>query len=132
MTHVALAFSRIFAWLPFHHVALVHGDEIIEAVGWGKHPIGVRKRSLYDFLADHKHVQFRETEGDPEIVWALAETQVGKPYDWSWYIGHLLGSRKWQDPHRWTCHELVFWALGYDAEVPRLTPRDLIQISERI
>ena len=47
MTHVVLAFNRWHRWLNPHHVAIVHGDEVIESNGFGR-PRGVRTITTYE------------------------------------------------------------------------------------
>jgi uncharacterized protein YycO len=130
MTHVILAFHRFHPWLNPHHVAIVHGDQVIEASGFGR-PTGVRLRSLYDYLNEHPTTELRTVHhADPEAVWQKCLSQVGKPYDWRWYIGMLSGSRKWQDDSAWTCHELIVWALGFNWRTTWIRPVHLYAFSE--
>lgn len=130
MTHVVLAFNRWHRRLNPHHVAIVHGDEVIESNGFGR-PTGVRLLSLYDYMQAHPDTELRTIiHADPEAVWTRCLSQVGKPYDWAWYVGMLMRSRDWQDDAAWVCHELVLWALGYNWRMPWVRPVHLYAITE--
>ena len=72
----------------------------------------MRLRSLMDYMDDHPDMELRIYDhADPQAVWDKCLAEVGKPYDWSWYIGFLLRNRHWQDPAQWVCHELLLVAL---------------------
>lgn len=53
---LVLAFNRWHKWLNPHHIAIVHGDEVIEASGFGQ-PKGVRLRSLMDYMDEHPDME---------------------------------------------------------------------------
>ena len=130
MTQVILAFNRWHECLNPHHVAIMHGDEVIEASGFGQ-PKGVRLRSWYDYISEHPDVELRVIRhNDPEAVWDKCLSQVGKPYDWRWYVGMLTRSRKWQDDAAWVCHELIVWALGFNWRTTWIRPAHLYAFTE--
>lgn len=138
MTRIVLAFNR---WhpLPFGartHVALVHGDDVIEASAFGR-PKGVRTGSLYPYINDHPGVELRSIRHpNPEGVWDACCSQLGKPYDYGWYFAMLTRDRDWQHDDAWVCHELIAWACeaaGHaivDWTLPRLKPMDLYQLTQ--
>ena len=121
MTYITVAFShdksdwisRIMAWLTFakySHVALIRGDEVIEASGVG-HPAGVRKITLDTYLAKHPGTVIRKIgHAYPKRTWEWAESRIGVPYDYYWLWGYLAHRRNWQDPDKFTCAELIAWA----------------------
>lgn len=123
MKYVILAFthdkddwiSSIISWFTFGeytHVAIINGNEAIEATGKGR-PSGVLLLSIDDFIKKHKDVVLRKIEHpNPEKVWDRALSQVGKRYNWWWMLGYLLHSDKFTSTVRWSCSELVAWALG--------------------
>lgn len=119
-------FLRTALWSSWSHVAIIDGDEVIEATG-----SGVRVWPLRHAIADaseHEIVAVPCTV--PDGVIAAARSQIGKPYDWGGVLG-IGFRRRWQDEGRWFCSELVAWAFHH-AGVPivrvqawRITPRDL-------
>jgi hypothetical protein len=123
MSYVTLAFthdkddwiSNIISWFTFGeytHVAIVNGTELIESTGKGN-PSGVILSSIDDFIKKHKDVVFRKIEHpNPMYVWYKAKSQVGKKYNWWWILGYLLHSDKFSNNTKWSCSELVAWALG--------------------
>lgn len=135
---IVLAFTKLHPLLPIQHVALVHGDEVIEASGFRNRglPAGVRKRSLYDFMDQHPRMELRYFEhAHPDRVWSLCEGQIGKKYDWAWYLGLFTGARNWQDPEQWVCHELLAAACNWagraivDVTLPWIRPEHLYAAS---
>ena len=130
MTHVVIAFNRWRPWLNPHHCAIVYDDQVIESSGFGQ-PKGVRLRSLYDYMIEHPDIELRTIRyHNPDAVWRRCLSQVGKKYDWYWYLGLLTRSRKWQEDEAWVCHELILWALGYNWRMPWIRPVHLYEITE--
>ena len=118
---------RTFQWSAWSHVAIVDGDEVIEATAWH----GVSVRSLSDLLADSSHHEFIDVpSANPKAVIAAARSQIGKPYDWFGVVGFVF-RRKWENSSRWFCSKLVAGAFDLAGEplfrvkVWRITPRDL-------
>lgn len=98
---------RAVTWSKWSHVALIDGDEVIEAT-W---PV-VRVAPLADVIAKHSaHVIVDLPCACPEFVIEAARSQVGKPYDLTALFG-LLMHRDWQEEDRWFCSELVAWAFS--------------------
>ncbi len=138
MSKIVLAFTKLHPLIPIRHVALVHGDQIIESSGFPVrgHPAGVRMRSLYDFMDQHPDMELRYFEHpDPELVWKVCLPHIGKLYDWRWY-GGMFFNRDWQDPERWVCHELIAhacWRAGrqiVDVSLPWIRPEHLYAASK--
>lgn len=98
---------RAGTWSRFSHVALVDGDEVIEAV-WPK----VRVAPLAEVMALHSvNVLARLPCRDPDIAIRAARSQLGKPYDLTAVVGIGL-HRNWQETDSWFCSELLAWALA--------------------
>lgn len=98
---------RAVTWSPWSHVALVDGDEVIEAT-WP----AVRVAPLAEVIAAHSaHVIVDLPCLSPAEVIKAARSQVGKPYDLTALFG-LLMRRDWQEEDRWFCSELVAWAFS--------------------
>lgn len=137
MDHVKLLFCtskkigaaaiRAVTWSKYSHVALVDGDEAIEAT-W---PV-VRVAPLAEVIAAHSdHVIVDLPCFSPAEVIQAARSQVGKPYDLTALFG-LLMHRDWQEDDRWFCSELVAWAFAQGGSplfrpdaMHRITPQHL-------
>lgn len=126
--------SRVLSWVTFGnvtHVALLSpgGDEVIEASSYGE-PRGVRVMALEVWREHHPaHRSLRIPHPAPKQVWGLAKSQVGKPYDYRYYLGWLF-RRNWQAEDAWVCHELICWAAlhagcgVFAVDAWRISPRD--------
>ena len=118
---------RTFLWSAWSHVALIDGDEIIEAAAGH----GVRVRPLAELLGEaSEHEVIALPARSPRAVLAAARSQVGKPYDWRGVLG-IGARRRWHDTDAWFCSELVAWAFARGGsplvriDTWRITPRDL-------
>jgi len=101
------ALIRTVTWSKWSHVALVDGDEAIEAT-WP----AVRVAPLAEVIAKHSdHVIVDLPCPVPDEVIKAARSQVGKPYDLTALFG-LLMHRDWQEQDSWFCSELVAWAFA--------------------
>ena len=118
---------RAVTWSDWSHVALVDGDEAIEAT-WP----AVCVTPLADVIAKHSaHVIIDlPCRSSVEII-AAARSQVGKGYDLTALFG-LLARRDWQEPDKWFCSELVAWAFSQGGSplfrpeaMHRITPQHL-------
>lgn len=121
------ALLRAFLWSRWSHVAIIDGDEVIDATGEN----GVSVRSLSQLLGDaSEHEIVDIPAADPRAVIAAARAQVGKPYDWLGVLG-IGFRRRWQNDTSWFCSELVAHAFAAGGsplvrvEAWRITPRDL-------
>jgi uncharacterized protein YycO len=124
---------RVFTWSDWSHVAIIDGNEIIEAV-WPK----VRVSKLEEAKNKYESWVIAEvkTKNDAEIIKA-ARSQVGKPYD----IGAIFGfvaRRNWEKTDKWFCSELVAWAFSQANEplfrpgtFSRVTPQHIWMISNK-
>jgi uncharacterized protein YycO len=124
---------RVFTWSDWSHVAIVDGDEIIEAV-WPR----VRVSKLEEAKNKYESWVIAEvkTRNDAEIIKAV-RSQVGKPYD----IGAIFGfvaRRNWEKTDKWFCSELVAWAFSQANEplfrpgtFSRVTPQHIWMISNK-
>lgn len=105
---------------PFSHVALVDGDQVIEAVAGH----GVRAAPLATAITRASRAALmRIPSHNADQVLAVARSQIGKGYDWSGIAG--LGiNRDWQEADAWFCSELVAWA--FDSAGQPLIRRDSV------
>lgn len=121
------ALIRTVTWSRWSHVALIDGDDVIEAL-WPR----VKVSPLADAIAARpNHVIVDLPCNAPDEVIRAARAQVGKPYDLLAIFG-LLMHRNWQETDRWFCSELVAWAFNqagsplFRAEaMHRITPQNL-------
>lgn len=98
---------RLLTWSTWSHVALIDGDQVIEAV-WPR----VREISLDEFKSLHSATEIVSLLCyDEKAIIAAARSQIGKPYDWTAVIGIGL-HRDWQEDDSWFCSELVAWAFA--------------------
>lgn len=114
---------RAVTWSQFSHVAIIDGDEVIEAA-WPR----VRRSKLLDVLKTHPvyRIAHFNTPDDVAVLDA-ARSQIGKPYDATALIG-LLFRRDWQESDRWFCSELVAWAFD-KAGFPLFRPETLHRVT---
>jgi uncharacterized protein YycO len=97
---------RVATWSDWSHVAIIDGDEVIEAV-WPH----VRTAKLSDVIGSHsKHVIREYPCKDPQAAIDAARSQIGKPYDWSVFLG-AMSRKDYSDDTNWFCSELGAWAL---------------------
>ncbi len=125
--HIGSLLLRAFLWSEWSHVAIVDGEDVIEAATGA----GVRRRPLADLLAESSQYEIVDVPAlSPASVIAAARTQIGKPYDWPGVLG-IGFRRRWQDDDSWFCSELVAWAFHtsgcplFRIDAWRITPRDL-------
>jgi hypothetical protein len=136
--------SRAITWFSHGgvtHVALLSpdGEFVIEASGKGQ-PKGVRKVSYETFLKSHPECELCEFQHpDPEEMWDVACSQLGKGYDWSWYLGWLFRSTSYQNKSKWTCAEFIVWAAQESGKSPfsidvlwHVKPYDLRMIATKV
>lgn len=105
---------------PFSHVALVDGDQVIEAVAGH----GVRAAPLTTAITRASRAALmRIPSHNADQVLAAARSQIGKRYDWSGIAG--LGiNRDWQEAEAWFCSELIAWS--FDSAGQPLIRRDSV------
>jgi len=124
---------RVFTWSDWSHVAIIDGDEIIEAV-WPR----VKVSKLDNVQKWYKRWAVAEikTRNDAEIIKAV-RSQVGKPYDIGAIFGFLT-RRNWEKTDKWFCSELVAWAFSQANEplfrpgtFSRVTPQHIWMISNK-
>ena len=114
---------RTITWSDWSHVALIDGEEAIEAT-WP----AVRVAPLSEIIAKHSAFVVVDIPcDDPAAVIAAARSQVGKPYDLTALFG-LLVRRDWQEPDRWFCSELVAWAFEQGG-APLFRPEALYRVT---
>lgn len=119
---------RVGSWSKWSHVALIDGDDVIEAIaldGVVRTPLATRKAQ------DTRWEVVSLPCADPAAVIAAAATQIGKPYDYTGVLGIGL-HRDWQQDDSWFCSELVAWsfqqggsALFRPGASARVTPQDI-------
>ena len=122
---------RWFTWSPHSHVVLI--SPCMQFFIESTHRKGVVRGSIRDFMwRDGVEVRVIP-HPDPQGVWAVAWSQLGKAYDWKYIYGWLL-RRNWQDPTKWSCSELIAWAakLFDDEFTSRVSPRDIYLISKEL
>lgn len=95
-------------WSAWSHVAVVDGDQVIEATA--SHGVIRRSRaSLLSAFPRHLVVDVPTLDDRAGLAWA--RTQIGKPYDDSALIGFLMPWRRWDEADKWFCSELAAAAL---------------------
>lgn len=117
---------RACTWSEWSHVAIVDGDDVIEAIALN----GVVQGSLANRQArDPRWCLVDVPCADPSAVIASARSQIGKPYDYTAVVGLGL-HRVWKDADSWFCSELVAWAFEHAGmplfrteAVQRVTPQ---------
>ena len=115
---------RFFTRGSYTHVALLSpgGDCVIDASG-ATRPKGVKGTPAWLWMRRHPGCVLRTSDlPDAVTVWRLAESQIGKPYDWAYVWGWLF-RRHWQKQDKWVCHELIAWACA-EAGTPLLDMTD--------
>ena len=123
---IASIFLRGCLWSPWSHCALIDGDEVIEASALH----GVRRRPLQALIQDSTKWEIVEFPVEENGVLTMAQTQLGKPYDWGGVFGIGI-RRRWQDADSWFCSELVAWAMEkagfplFRTQAWRITPQHL-------
>ena len=125
--HIGSLLLRAFLWSGWSHVAIVDGEDVIEAVAGD----GVRRRPMAALLAESSEFVVVSVPAlNAQAVVAAAASQIGKPYDWRGVLG-IGFRRRWQDADSWFCSELVAWAFReaghplFRLDEWRITPRDL-------
>jgi len=115
-------------WSRWSHVALIDGDEVVEATPF----YGVRRIKLADAIGQAKEAATVELPArEPQRIIGAARSQLGKPYDWTAVLG--LGLRRdWQGRDAWFCSELIAWSAAEAGEpwyrcesLRRVTPQHL-------
>ena len=121
---------RMVTWSKHSHVALVNGDEVIEAT----YP-KVKVTPLNEILSKHTNCVIVDIPCDDNKAIEAAKSQIGKPYDLKGMLG-LAFNHDWQDDGQWWCSELVAWALSQgdaklfrDEVMHRITPQDLWKLN---
>lgn len=114
---------RTVTWSDWSHVALVDGEEVIEAV-WP----AVRAAPLAEVIAQHSAYVIVDLPcADPAAAIAAARSQIGKPYDLTALFG-LLTHRDWQEDDHWFCSELAAWSFDR-AGSPLFRPQAMHRIT---
>jgi hypothetical protein len=150
MSHIDLLFHAGDHWIsqgvmfvsrgPVSHLALVSpdGKTIIESSGLAK-PSGVQERPFEEWVAGHPGCFPRKiAHPDPAKVWDVTKAQLGKEYDWLYFLGFFLHQPRLHDRKKVTCSELIYEACleaGYNIFPPGfepmyLTPSMLYAISQ--
>lgn len=126
------AIIRAVTWSDWSHVAIIDGEEVIEAT-WP----AVRVVPLADVIAKHSRFTVADIPcQDPAAVIAAARSQIGKPYDLTALFGMLV-RRNWQEVDAWFCSELAAWAFQQGGSplfrpdaLYRITPQHLWMIAK--
>jgi len=86
------------------HVAIVDGDNVIEAMGG----FGVTLTPIDRFKARYDKFEVRQMIGDIE----RARSKLGMEFDLSGLWG-IFFRKQWQNPEQWFCSEIVAHACTY-------------------
>lgn len=105
---------RLATWSPWNHVDLVWDDHVLIGAVSSHAPTGswsggVQKATLQHRLAQTSILDsalYRIDLPHENSARLFAESQVGKPYDWTGITGFVFG-RDWQKPDKWFCSELA-------------------------
>ena len=127
------AIIRSATWSRWSHVAIVSGFHVIEAV-----TSGVRRRPTMAAIHAARDASFVDLPcADPQSIVDAAESQIGKPYDWTALLGIGL-HRNWQDDDAWFCSELVAWSFAAAGQplfrkevMRRVTPEHLWMLAPK-
>ncbi len=118
---------RFFCWSRWSHVSIVESDEFVIDATF-QHG-GVRHRGLAVLLRESSaHQEVTVDVPDEAAALGFARAQVGRPYDWTALVGHVLRSGRWPDPDAWFCSELVEASLlagglmRFRVDASRITP----------
>ena len=119
---------RAGSWSKWSHVAIVDGDDVIEAIaldGVVRTPLATRKAK------DTAWQIVTLPCADRLAIINAATSQLGKPYDYTGVLG-IGFHRNWQETGHWFCSELVAWAfqqggtpLFREGASRRVTPQDV-------
>ena len=139
MNRVQVLFTKhenISSWViraatmsPWSHVAVPHGDYLVESVAFH----GVRAAKIQDTLRLADSYVFAEikTPLTQAQVFSACLSQVGKDYDYGAVLGMPFG-RDWQEDDKWFCSELTEWGFVVNGapnfstdKMHRVTPRDI-------
>lgn len=126
--HPMSAVIRACTWSNWSHVALIDGENVIEATA----PAGVRRYPVVLAINHAKRGAIVDLPSrNPQMVIAAAASQIGKPYDYTAILGLGL-HRDWQEDDRWFCSELIAWSFAQAGEslfrpevLLRVTPQHL-------
>ena len=118
---------RLACWSRWSHIAVVEDDQtLIHSTFLGG---GVRRVSLFDFLAEYSATELMEVSvPDEAAALAFVRAQIGRPYDWTALVGISL-RRDWAEPDKWFCSELFEACLlagglvRWRESVSRITPQ---------
>lgn len=123
---------RAGSWSQWSHVAIIDGDDVIEAValdGVVRTPLATRKTQ------DKRWEVVRLRCENPAAVIAAASAQIGKPYDYTGVLGVGL-HRDWQQRGSWFCSELVAYAFQMGGSslfranaFRRITPQNIWELA---
>ncbi len=76
---------------------------------------------------------------DPEKLWALVLTQVGKKYRWTRISDWVLRIKRFHDGAKWGCDELFGWAyletgghIIHGDHIWHLSPNDWFMVSKEL
>lgn len=114
---------QLGTWCDYSHVEFVLPSGKL----FGARADGVKARNPFPVSK-----RVRAIIDGPEGVLEYAFSQEGKPYDFTYLLGHAL-RRDWQEDNAWVCSELVVWSfkqagldlLNYE-KINRITPRDIL------
>lgn len=118
---------RFFTWSRWQHVGIIDGDRVIEATM----DKGVISIPLIDFKAKYAHTYIGEIPCvDSKVALDIANSKLGKKYDWLGIVGIVFRSR-WEKDNRWFCSELVAYCtqLFRQERVSRVTPEHCFKIT---
>ena len=94
----------------YTHVAFAMGNIKIESMPF----IGVRKAPVTQFPGKCKIDLFDikgMTKEKGDRIWAWAESQIGKKYDFWGVFGYAIRFGKLEEPDKWFCSELCEYGL---------------------
>lgn len=94
---------RAVTWSEWSHVEIVLPDgRLLGAAA----PHGVQFYSMEERMAVATKAAIMHFPGDVEAAMTWAQSQIGKPYDWTGVIGLGL-HRDWEEDDKWWCSEFA-------------------------
>lgn len=120
---------RFACWSHWSHVAVLHGDEVIEAV-WPR----VRTVPFEEWKREWSAWELVDFPcPDDAAGYAFARAQIGKRYDWTALVG-IAFRQDWAKDSWWFCSEHSAASVHaarrtlFRAKLPRVTPQHLYML----
>lgn len=117
---------RLFTWSRYSHVGIVVNNAVVESTFEN----GVSTVGIEEFKSRYTKWEIAEIDGDQSLVSAY----IGQGYDIGAIFGIFFRVRKWNDPGKWFCSELVAKCSNVFREnrQSRITPEHIYMTSKKV